>query len=376
MKYFKNISILALALCAFVLASSCEDGSDEFNVSDTAPVVLSDLGIQDIELDPTNTNNPAATFVWTEADYGQQAAVRYDVEVSADEAFTTPAVATSVSGNNTATLSVSELNSAAGTVGLPAFSWSTIYARVVSSIGTQKGLPVDSNIISFNVYPYFNYPFDDYYLVGNGTEPGWNNNANNPALFRDIDNPNLYTYTGYFTNDNGDYGEGRWKVLETRGLWQPQWGVSANEGEDDFKTKGDIAGNPGTQSGDPGRFGVEASGFYEFTIDFSSKTYTTTPYDASGATDFTSMEIQGSAVSSTAMTQSTFDSHIWNIPNIRLTPGDLQFVTNTGSAWGNTTEFSGVASENGGSIPVVVEDDYEVWFSDLTGHYIMIPLNL
>lgn len=376
MKYFKNISILMLTLCALMLTSSCDDGSDEFNVSSTAPVVLNDLTIKDIELDPTNTNNPAATFNWTEADYGQQAAVRYNVEVSADEAFTNPAVATSISGNNTATLSVGELNSAAGTVGLPAFTWSTIYARVVSSLGTQTGLPVDSNVISFNVYPYFNYPFDDYYLVGNGTAPGWNNNANNPALFRDTDNPNLYTYTGYFANDSGDYGEGRWKVLETRGLWQPQWGVTENEGEDDFKASGGIAGNPGTQSGDPGRFGVVTSGFYQFTVDFGSETYTTTPYDASGATDFTSMEIQGSAISATAMTQSTFDSHIWNIPSIRLVPGDLQFVTNTGSAWGNTSEFSGVATESGGSIPVVVEDDYEVWFSDLTGHYIMIPLNL
>ena len=27
--------------------------------------------------------------------------------------------------------------------------------------------------------------FNDYYLVGNGVASGWNNNLNNPALFRD-----------------------------------------------------------------------------------------------------------------------------------------------------------------------------------------------
>lgn len=365
-----------LTVCLFVLTSSCDDGSETLVVSETSAVQLADLTITEIELDPANTSNPAVTFSWTRADYGQPAAVKYNVEVSADETFENAAIATSVSGNNTATLSVGELNSAAGTVGLPAFSWGTIYARVVSSLGTQTGLPVESNNVSFNVYPYFNYPFDDYYLVGNGTAPGWNNNDNNPALFRDSNNPNLYLHTGYFSNDTGDGGEGRWKVLEERGLWQPQWGVIENEDSDwPAKEKGEIAGNPGTQSGDPGRFGVAASGYYQFTIDFSSKIYTVTPYDASGAPMFTSMSIQGSSTETIAMTQSTFDSHIWNLSSTRLIPGDLQFLTNTSAAWGGSTAFSGQAEE-GGSIPVVVEDDYEVWFNDLTGHYIMIPLNL
>jgi hypothetical protein len=40
------------------------------------------------------------------------------------------------------------------------------------------------------------------------------------------------------------------------------------------------------------------------------------------------------------------------------------------------TSFSGLATLNGGNIPVVVEADYDVWFNDLSGHYILIPLNL
>ena len=364
-----------LTACLFVLVSSCDDDSTKFVVNETSAVQLSELTISEIELDPVNTNNPAVTFNWSRADYGQPAAVRYNVEISFDADFTNTVIATTISGNNTATLSVGELNSAAGSVGAPAFDWSTIYARVTSSLGTQEGLPVDSNSISFMVYPYFNYPFDDYYLVGNGTAPDWNNNSNNPALFRDKDNPSLYYYTGYFRNDDGDYGNGRWKVLEERGLWQPQWGVTDDEGSDDPKTSGEIAGNPGTQGSDPGRFGVTTSGYYEFTFNISTKKYTTQAYDASGATEFTSMSIQGSASETTAMTQSTFDKHIWNIQSVRLVPGELQFLTNTGSTWGSASAFSGVADE-GGSTPVVVEDDYEVWFNTLSGRYIMIPLNL
>ena len=88
------------------------------------------------------------------------------------------------------------------------------------------------------------------------------------------------------------------------------------------------------------------------------------------------MSIQGSANSGFAMTQSSHDSHIWYANAVALEAGDLQFVTNTGSVWASATSFSGTATENGESIPVVVGDDYDVWFNDLTGNYIMIPLNL
>jgi hypothetical protein len=76
------------------------------------------------------------------------------------------------------------------------------------------------------------------------------------------------------------------------------------------------------------------------------------------------------------MNQLAFDGHIWYLNSVHLVPGDLQIMTNTSSVWAGTTEFSGKATENGGSIPVVVEDDYTVWFNDLTGDYILIPLNL
>ena len=364
MKNLKKISIFMLTAFTFLLLSSCSDDTEEFSVSDTEAVVLSDLTITNIELDPVNTNNPAITLDWTEADYGQQASVNYSVEISADESFTNSTMAASVNGNNTVTLSVSELNFAAGAVGLPPFAWNSLYARVTSSIGTQNGLPVASSSINFMVYPYFNYKFNDFYLVGNATAPDWNNNNNNNPLFRDPFNADTYYYTGYF-------GAGEFKVLETKGLWQPQWGTN---------DEATIDVNPGGGS-DPGTFPnnntpIAAAGFYSFTINFSAKTYSFVPFDASGAPNFTSMSIQGSASTTTAMTPSSFDGHIWYLNSAHLVPGDLQFLTDTNSVWAGTTEFSGQATEDGGNIPVVVEDDYDVWFNDLTGHYILIPLNL
>ncbi len=112
-------------------------------------------------------------------------------------------------------------------------------------------------------------------------------------------------------------------------------------------------------------------------MNFSSNSYSLEPFNEAGSTTYDGMTLQGSAVGSdTAFNQLGFDSHIWYISSVNLQPGDVNFMTNTGAMWAGSTEFSGVATEGGGSIPVVVQDDYEVWFNDLTGDYILIPLNL
>ncbi|MEM9678763.1 MAG: SusE domain-containing protein, partial [Bacteroidota bacterium] len=372
----KRIVYITMALGLIVFTNSCEEDPVFFADESTA-ITLEETTITLIIVDGDNPNNPAITFNWTNANFDQAVAENYSVEFSATADFASSAEATSTIGSSSVTMSMSQMNSAADAIGLDPLQQSTVYARVVGSLGVQDQLPVISNVINFDVVPFFNYGFEDYYIVGNGTSADWNNNNNNPPLFRDPNNSDFYTYTGFFTKGGGGFDDGRFKVLENRGQWQPQWGVSADEGSDNILTSGGIAGNPATQDNDPGRFGVPSSGYYTFTIDFASMTYTTLPFDDSSGTDFTSMTLQGSGVSqSVSMTQSTFDSHLWFVNNVVLVPGELQFLTNAGSTWAGATEFSGVATEGSGSIPVVVEDEYEVWFNDLTGDYIMIPLNL
>jgi len=360
----KKISIYIQIVCTLLLLSSCVDDNADLVLSETAPVVLADLAITDIELDQLNPTNPAVTFNWTDANYGQQTSIYYTLQISSNEAFTNPVEVTTVNATTTTTLSIEQLNSAINSAGLPPFAWNAAYARVISTVGTTLSLPVISNSITFNVYPYYNYPFKDYYLVGNATQPGWNNNNNNPPLFRDASNPDLYTFVGY-------YGVGEFKVLEVKGFWQPQWGTNDGTG---------INVNPGTGS-DPGTFPlnntpIATAGYYNFTINFKTNTFTFEEFTGEISAPFSSITIQGSASSATSMTQSTFDSHLWFANNVSLIPGTLQFKTNTSSVWAGTTSFSGTATLNGGDIPVVVEAIYDIWFNDLTGHYILIPLNL
>ena len=67
-KYLIGLSVL---LSAFLI-TSCDEVADEMTVEEPESFTLSELDISEIELDQTNTENPAATFVWTEPDYGQQ----------------------------------------------------------------------------------------------------------------------------------------------------------------------------------------------------------------------------------------------------------------------------------------------------------------
>lgn len=379
MKNLKRISSSMLAVFMLVLFNSCDSDSELFTITNSpTAAVLAELSITDIELDAVNVNNPAVTLNWAIADYGQQASINYAIQFASDAEFTSPVTASSVTGNNSVTLSMSELNAAAGNAGLNPFVWAPVYVRVVSSLGTQSSNQAMSNVITFNVYPYFNYVFSDYYLVGNATAPDWNNNNNNPPLFRNPDNADEFTFVGHFNKGSaGDDGTGRFKVLETKGLWQPQWGTAFPDGSDPIQTGGDIAGNPGTQSDDPGRFGIESSGNYTFTINFATRSYSMEPYAGTAVLTTSSLTLQGSSVTApVTMTQQAFDSHIFYANAVRLTPGSVEFITDSSASWGGSTEFSGTATAGGGSINVPVEDDYDVWFNALTGQYILIPLNL
>lgn len=377
MKFLQNNYIISI-ICLILMTSftSCDETADELEVSDSEPVTLSELEITEIELDQTNPNNPAATFTWTEADYGQPTVENYALEFSDDESFDDLVVASVQTRETNVSLAMQEINSASADLGLPPSEWNTLYARITSSVGSQSDLKVSSNTISFEVKPYFNYPFTDYFLVGNATAAGWNNNNNNPALFRDASDPELYRYTGFFQKNGDDINEGRFKVIREKGFWQPQWGTTFDEPNDPIETSGDIAGNPITQDSDPGRFGVESEGYYTFTINFDDNEYSMEPFDASNATEYTSITLQGSGISTdTEMNQLSIDPHIWFLNGVSLVTGGVQFETNTGATWGGDTAFSGMASEGGPAIEIVVGDDYNVWFNDLTGEYILIPQN-
>ncbi|RZS97322.1 SusF/SusE family outer membrane protein [Cecembia calidifontis] len=197
------------------------------------------------------------------------------------------------------------------------------------------------------------------FLVGEATARGWNNNDNNPPLFRDPENTDLYVYSGFFN-------AGGFKVLEVLGAWQPQYGT--NDGTS-------IAVNTGNGS-DPDVFNVPAAGYYTFTFDLSTETFSLVPIDNVPAT-FGTVGIIGSATAngwdaSTAMNQLTFDRHIYYI-NATLSDGEMKFRADNDWAvnWGANTAISGRGTQDGPNIPVEA-GTYKIWFNSLDGRYIKI----
>jgi hypothetical protein len=363
----KTFKILGLVLLAFIGFTSCDKDYEQFTATNVSDSILVEADISSIELDDTNPGNPAVTLSWSDADYGVQTNISYTIEVASDEAFTNATARGTVSGN-TFSWTVAELNMTSAQVGLAPFEFLPLYVRIKSSLGNSNALQSVSNTIVLSVKSYYNYPFKDLYLVGPACASGWNNNNNNPALFRSPDNENLFTYTGFF---NGDL----FKMLGSRGSWAPQYGENANALV--FRaTEDDPDPNPIDN--------ITTAGYYKYTANISNLTFSVEPYTVTTPV-LNSVGITGSATpagsSETALQKygiggNIFDPHIWYSTSIRLTPGELQFVANNTDAWGSDTQFSGQTTPGGGSIPVIVEDDYEVWFNDLTGDYILIPLNL
>ena len=190
-------------------------------------------------------------------------------------------------------------------------------------------------------------------------------------MFRDANNTNLHNYTGRFNS-------GPLKMLGQRGAWAPQYGEGEENGVLLFRPNENADDPPGInnlESQDPG--------YYTFAANLNNLTFTIVPFDTSGATPLNSLTISGSALvnGEATLTQygidgEVFDEFIWYIPNVLMAPGEFTFIANGSQQWGNTSLFSGVATPDGGNIPVDVEDEYEVWFNSLTGEYQFIPINL
>ncbi|UJH66244.1 SusE domain-containing protein [Allomuricauda sp. SCSIO 65647] len=366
----KQLKIAILTLLALTGLGSCEEDGELVTVTPQGGSTLLEVDITTIELDRVNVTNPALTLVWEDASYSVQTPVSYQLEFGSDDTFTDSA-RSAVITSNSITLSVDEVNSFASSAGLPPFEWNDLYIRVASFLGSVPGAAETlSNSVSINILTYYNYPFVDHYLVGPASASGWDNNNNNAVLFRDASKPGEFKYTGRFNS-------GPLKFLEIRGAWAPQYGEGENDGQLSYRATENDEDPPAINN-------LESmdAGYYTFSVDVDRLTFTILAYEETLPTPLSSLTVNGSALAAEAtLTQygvggEIFDEYIWYIPSVRLVPGEFTFTANGSDVWGGTTLFSGVATPNGGSIPVDIEDDYEIWFNSITGDYHLIPINL
>lgn len=376
----KNILKYIWLLLPVLFIFSCEDDKElTYAVATDAPIVL-EAEDTAVNLDPNYKDNPALTLVWSHANYSVQTTPQYAIHFALNPQFENSRVVHTLAGRSY-TWTVEQLNMLVQEMGMGPNEVQNLYVKVVSSLGAQNQMPMESNVVSFQLTPYVTYSFDDYYMVGNATAAGWNPGNNNQALFRDPNNEDIFHFTGYFEKAvAGDINEGRFKLIEILGMWQPQWGDARPEGEDAIAASGNVAGSPATQGEDPGRFGVFEAGYHTFQINFNTLTYTITPYDASGAALYETVGILGDATDGgwdsdiDMMRNEAFDPHNWYAQNVTLGNGEIKFRANNAwdASWGNSTSYSGTATIGGPNIPVTA-GVYNIWFNDLTGDYQLIP---
>ena len=367
----KNLYKIVIALVSVLFLSCNADAVDD-------RPVLEDLSIPEITfptagksyvLTEANATNAADSFKWSAAEYSHDVVVTYTLMMDVKGGdFSSPKVLATTSDVTEASVLVKTLNQAAIDLGAEPGKATDFDIKVKCSVSGGVAV-VSENKATITVTAYSGlvpYVFTDWYLVGDATAAGWDTNNGNQPLFRSGTNAKLYKFTCYFK-------AGSFKVISNPGSWVPMYGMGSG---------GDLAYRGSDSDPDPATFNIATAGYYAFTMDTQTMTYTLVPVTAP-LTTYTQMGIIGSARTGTAagwdnndfMTQSAFNPHFWTI-TVSLFDGEAKFRANNSwdVNWGGDTAFSAFTGNgvSGGNIPVA-KSKYKVYFNDIDGSYLMIP---
>ncbi|MFV8371393.1 SusE domain-containing protein [Flavobacterium sp. LB2P6] len=359
----KNITKSVIALFA-VLALSCsvEDVEDRPVIQgiDTPELVAPENDKLYVLLEE-NADDVAERFVWTKATYNGDVEIGYKLLMDVKGGDFTKAIELGgTSGATQIEVTVKILNQAVIELGGKPDQLGSYDIKVVSSLaGIEKMMSKTPLTILINAYTgLIPYEFTDWYLIGAAVQGGWDNkvDTNHQPMFRNGTDASKYSFTGYF-------GAGNFKLISKKGSWDSQLGRAS-------ATAIELNGNAG-------EFIIATAGYYKFVFDTTALTYTLVAYNAAAAPTFSTVGIIGSSTpnswdASTALTQSTFNAHVWSLDILGLVDGEAKFRANDkwDVSWGGKTAFSGGGT--GDNIPVT-KSKYKIYFNDLDGSYLMIP---
>jgi len=274
MKSFINrISILSSIL---ILAACNKVENKDFFESGTNPVLTASTAA--VNLQPGIETNTAITLNWTNPAYRftdgiSSLDVNYTLEIdtlggnfSSTKKYTT-AFARDLSKSYT----VAEINDIMGNTMLLQISPRrnyTFQARIISSVGDSKAIPLTSNIITFTASPFAPPPKvvppanGTLWVVGDASFGGWNNPLNAPyntsQKFTKLSNT-LYQLTVDLP------GGGGYKLIQIAGDWGTQYHMTTGTW---------ASGNFEQKDSDPQFPGAPSAGTYKITVDFQLGVYT------------------------------------------------------------------------------------------------------
>lgn len=307
-------------------------------------------------LDANNPTTTITTVQWTDyASYGVD--VNYSIGIAAkgDTVFQDAGQTTNL---KSFVWTNKLLNDAVLKTGAQPQVQAEFDVKVTAKTKTTGNIILESDVVTIKVTPYANNV--TLYLIGDATAGGWDNSVGNMNMYPLLGDHTVstkYTYTGFFKT-------GGFKLIKNKGSWDDQYGAGSSAGTLD-------------SSGGSGNINVTTDGYYKLTVDVANLTYTLVSVANPGA-PYPTIGIIGNATpngwdASTAMTNSSFDNHIWYLQNITLTTGEMKFRANNNwdVNWGSADPDFGTATSGGANIPVQA-GMYDVYFNDYSGAYVLI----
>lgn len=363
-----------IAFFSLLIIISCNEDDRSLAIAspnDTTNVVLSANNENlDFSITSENLQDIANTFSWTTANFGIPVQVNYELFVDSIGGDFSQGQSLGSTTTNELSITNKQLNDAVALLDLDESLTTTLIFGVVATIAGNV-TKIVSQTIEGTIAP-FSTPVEilDYFLVGDATIAGWENNNNNAPLFRDPSKPQLFYYSGYFSI-------GSFKLLTGRGLWHPQ--IGSDDGFNLLASNGDGSNEPQNIAT------VTTAGYYSLQVNTKDNTFTFDAIDTP-TTNFSTIGVIGSARTgddtgwsapdTDMLQQSSSETHIWYVNDLTLLDGVLKFRANDAwdIDWGSTTSISGQAINNSGeqgNIPVT-SGTYDIWFNDIDGRYIFI----
>lgn len=227
------------------------------------PVTVASSSTDPLVLLVSNATSNAISFNWNASPYGSNT-IYYALQLdTAGGDFSTPQVKQLGSSLNTS-LTVNELNSMAIAAGVSGGSTKTVEFRIASYLGANYNTLLGySNKLPIQITTFTPIP-DNFYIVGDATPRGWDNNAGlSPSQqFSRIDD------VSYGIVIHLEAGKS-YLFLPVAGSWDHKYGGASATGGT-LLADGAV---PGSNTPAPA-----TSGLYEIVVNFQTGTYTVTPY--------------------------------------------------------------------------------------------------
>lgn len=395
-KYILSLMMIFGGLC---FLASCDDDRDSNPViQEPTEFVLNTPAYSSSLIDLVNSE--FVHLSWSQPNYGYPAVVAYFLQLSkdgnftvsvdeadADESGATVADYVTIDG-----ITVCDANYYAETIDkalMQLYKWEegnvpanvTVHARMEAKIivsgGSSFAYPVQSNVVTLNVAPYYIELSDAlpeiWYLLGNCIADGnWGNSigtSNLPmSVIQDYDydkktGQGEIVHTGYFP------AGAEFKILKVLGDWNYGFCGGGAPGTTTLRNGGD----------DPGNIQIAEAGYYTITVDTKNVTckieaadITPTVYPTMCITgDFAGSDWPDVAMTPANVTDAMAGhNHIWTYTLNLDADSGVKFKTPGGwdTNWGSTGFPYGVGVSGGDNIPVKA-GKYIVVFNDIDGTY-------